>query len=290
MDDQVDGIATYRAHPNVVLFRTFSKAYGLAGFRVGYAVAQEPVAAAVRAVSLPFGVSGVAQAAAVASLDAEAELLERVDALVAERDRVRDGLREAGLGRARAAGQLRLVRARRPDRRRSRPRPTRSASWSGRSPARASGSRSARPRPTTGCSSWRGPSRTDGGQAGAGIEKPVKAAGHPEAEVDDAADPAKPKAPDRAAQASRRGCPRAGAGAVAQHRQQCEGRCRAGGSARGTWPPAGVDELRQESQEEDRDLRVGQLARAAVQEQPRPSGRHAGDAASTGSSSLRTPR
>jgi len=96
MDDKVDGIATYRAHPNVVVFRTFSKAYGLAGFRVGYAVAQEPVAAALRAVSLPFGVSGVAQAAAIASLDAEAALFERVDALVAERARVTAGLRDAG--------------------------------------------------------------------------------------------------------------------------------------------------------------------------------------------------
>jgi histidinol-phosphate aminotransferase len=96
MDDKVDGIATYRAHPNVVLFRTFSKAYGLAGFRVGYAVAQEPLAAALRAVSLPFGVSGVAQAAAIASLDAEAALFERVDALVAERTRVQAGLRDAG--------------------------------------------------------------------------------------------------------------------------------------------------------------------------------------------------
>ncbi len=96
MDDKVDGIATYRSHPNVVVFRTFSKAYGLAGFRVGYAVAQEPVAAALRAVSLPFGVSGVAQAAAIASLDAESALFERVDALVAQRDRVTAGLREEG--------------------------------------------------------------------------------------------------------------------------------------------------------------------------------------------------
>ena len=44
MDDAVDGIATYRTHPNVILTRTFSKAYGLAGFRVGYAVAQAPLA------------------------------------------------------------------------------------------------------------------------------------------------------------------------------------------------------------------------------------------------------
>ena len=96
MDDPVDGIATYRQHPNVVVFRTFSKAYGLAGFRVGYAVAQEPLAAALRAVSLPFGVSGVAQAAAIASLEAEPALLVRVDALVAERDRVVAGLLETG--------------------------------------------------------------------------------------------------------------------------------------------------------------------------------------------------
>ena len=85
-----------RHAPNVVLFRTFSKAYGLAGFRVGYAVAQPEVAAALRAVSLPFGVSAVAQAAAIASLAAEDELLARVDALVAERDRVGAALRELG--------------------------------------------------------------------------------------------------------------------------------------------------------------------------------------------------
>lgn len=96
MDDAVDGLAAYRAFPNVVLTRTFSKAYGLAGFRVGYAVAQEPVASALRAVSLPFGVSGVAQAAAIASLGLEAELLERVDALASERARVLAGLRDQG--------------------------------------------------------------------------------------------------------------------------------------------------------------------------------------------------
>ena len=96
MDDAVDGIATYRSHANVVLFRTFSKAYGLAGLRVGYAVAQSPIAGALRAVSLPFGVSAVAQAAAVASLAAEAELLERVESLAVERARVLAGLAAVG--------------------------------------------------------------------------------------------------------------------------------------------------------------------------------------------------
>ena len=96
MDDPVDGIATYRRHDNVVLTRTFSKAYGLAGFRVGYAVAPAPIAGALRAVSLPFGVSTIAQSAAIASLERRDELLERVEALVAERSRVVEALRAAG--------------------------------------------------------------------------------------------------------------------------------------------------------------------------------------------------
>jgi histidinol-phosphate aminotransferase len=105
-DDPVDGLATYRAHPNVVVTRTFSKAYGLAGFRVGYAVSNEPIAAALRAVSLPFGVSSVAQAAAVASLDAEPDLLKRVEALVVERTRVVAALRDAGCDIPEAQGNF----------------------------------------------------------------------------------------------------------------------------------------------------------------------------------------
>src|SRR5215213_5725926 len=66
MGDAVDGVATLRGRDNVISTRTFSKAYGMAGFRVGYAVGPPPIAASLRAVSLPFGVSSVAQAAAVA--------------------------------------------------------------------------------------------------------------------------------------------------------------------------------------------------------------------------------
>ena len=94
--DPVDGLATCRRHANVVVTRTFSKAYGLAGLRVGYAVAAPPLAAALRAVALPFGVSTVAQTAAIVSLQRRDDLLERVEALVGERTRVLDGLREEG--------------------------------------------------------------------------------------------------------------------------------------------------------------------------------------------------
>ena len=96
IDDPVDAVDLYRDRENVVVMRTFAKAYGLAGFRVGYAVAPAPVAAAIRACALPFGVSSVAQAAAVASLEREAELLERVDGIVAERERVVAALRDPG--------------------------------------------------------------------------------------------------------------------------------------------------------------------------------------------------
>ena len=96
MDDAIDGVATYRAHDNVVLTRTFSKAYGLAGFRVGYAVGPAPLAGALRAVSLPFGVSHVAQAAAIASLASVDALMERVDDLVQRRTELVARLREVG--------------------------------------------------------------------------------------------------------------------------------------------------------------------------------------------------
>ncbi len=95
-EDVFDGVDLYRGRDNVVAMRTFAKAYGLAGFRVGYAVAPAAIAAAVRACALPFGVSAVAQAAAVASLEREAELLDRVEGIVAERTRVVAALREQG--------------------------------------------------------------------------------------------------------------------------------------------------------------------------------------------------
>jgi histidinol-phosphate aminotransferase len=95
-EDPVDGLRLYRDRSNVVVMRTFAKAYGLAGFRVGYVIAPPEIASAVRACALPFGVSSVAQAAAVASLAAEPELLERVDRIVAERERVVAELRLQG--------------------------------------------------------------------------------------------------------------------------------------------------------------------------------------------------
>ncbi|MFD0279031.1 histidinol-phosphate transaminase [Kitasatospora sp. NPDC127111] len=91
-----NGIELYRDRPNVCVLRTFSKAYGLAGMRVGFAIAHEPVANALRKTAVPFGVTQLAQDAAVASLRAEEALMVRVEALVEERARVVAGLRAQG--------------------------------------------------------------------------------------------------------------------------------------------------------------------------------------------------
>ncbi|QGN59529.1 histidinol-phosphate transaminase [Nostocoides sp. HKS02] len=95
-EDAPRSLELYRDRPNVMVLRTFSKAYGLAGLRIGYAVAHPQVAAALRKTAVPFGVNSLAQAAGVASLAAFDELKERVDALVAERTRVVGALRGQG--------------------------------------------------------------------------------------------------------------------------------------------------------------------------------------------------
>ncbi len=95
-ESAVDGVEVYRQRDNVCVLRTFSKAYGLAGLRVGFGVAREGVADAMRKTAVPFGVNAIAQFAAVESLRSERALLERVEALVKERARVWETLRAQG--------------------------------------------------------------------------------------------------------------------------------------------------------------------------------------------------
>ena len=91
-----DSLGLAREYPNVVVLRTFSKAYGLAGLRVGYAVGDPEVIAALSKVYVPFTSSSISQAAAIASVQAAGELLARTDAVVEERRRVSAELAELG--------------------------------------------------------------------------------------------------------------------------------------------------------------------------------------------------
>ena len=139
----------FREYPNVVVAHTFSKAYGLAGLRIGYAIAPADVVEGMSKVALPFGVTETAQVAAVASLDAQEELDERVRAIIAERGPCGDGAARAGVGVPDPVRELLLAAAGRADRAgRGRVHGSR-ACRPVCSPARASASPSASPRPTT---------------------------------------------------------------------------------------------------------------------------------------------
>lgn len=96
--DSVDGLRVLGlgGRPNVVALRTFSKAYGLAALRVGYAIGHPRVLDAARATMIPLSVTAQAQAGAIASLDAEGALLERVGVIAQRRDRLVAGLRAVG--------------------------------------------------------------------------------------------------------------------------------------------------------------------------------------------------
>jgi histidinol-phosphate aminotransferase len=96
-ENAVDGLASMFAHPNVGILRTFSKAYGLAALRVGYFVGPVHIAQAVAKTAVPFGVSSIAQAAAVESLNCETELLNRVEVVTQERVKCEEQLRELGV-------------------------------------------------------------------------------------------------------------------------------------------------------------------------------------------------
>ncbi len=96
-DATVDLLAEF---PNLVVLRTFSKVYGLAGLRVGYAIGSPKFRAAVDAVRQPFSVNALAQAAGVEAILHQDDVIRRVEGTIAERLRVEEALREMGLATA----------------------------------------------------------------------------------------------------------------------------------------------------------------------------------------------
>jgi len=97
LDDPDTTLDLLSAHPNLVLLRTFSKCYGLAGLRVGYALGSPQFRAAVDAVRQPFSVNAIAQAAAAEAILHQDDVADRVERNLVERVFVTDGIRELGL-------------------------------------------------------------------------------------------------------------------------------------------------------------------------------------------------
>lgn len=95
-DQSVDGIPLLSRYPNLVVLRTFSKAYGLAALRIGYAVGPAAVLDAARSAAIPLSVTDAARVGALASIEAEDELMERVARIAMRRDKLRDALLEQG--------------------------------------------------------------------------------------------------------------------------------------------------------------------------------------------------
>jgi histidinol-phosphate aminotransferase len=94
--ETADGVDFVRRHPTVIVLRTFSKIAGLAGLRVGYAVARPEVIARLNRVRAPYNVNPLAQDAAEAALE-DREHLERTRAvIIAERPRLRSALEARG--------------------------------------------------------------------------------------------------------------------------------------------------------------------------------------------------
>jgi histidinol-phosphate aminotransferase len=92
--------------PNLVLLRTFSKCYGLAGLRVGYGLGSAPFRAAVDAVRQPFDVNAIAQAAAAEAIEHSDDVSRRVEQTIVERVRVEEGLADLGLSTAATAANF----------------------------------------------------------------------------------------------------------------------------------------------------------------------------------------
>jgi histidinol-phosphate aminotransferase len=97
LDDPDATIDLLPSHPNLVLLRTFSKCYGLAGLRVGYALGSPRFRAAVDAVRQPFSVNAIAQAAAAEAILHQDDVADRVERNVVERVHVEEGVRALGL-------------------------------------------------------------------------------------------------------------------------------------------------------------------------------------------------
>lgn len=102
----VDGVTLLADFPNLLVLRTFSKAYGLAGLRCGYGLTSPYLAEAIRKVATPFGLSGVAEACALAALADNAAMLSQVSQICKERERVLSELRNLGWTIPQAGGNF----------------------------------------------------------------------------------------------------------------------------------------------------------------------------------------
>jgi histidinol-phosphate aminotransferase len=95
--DMPQSVELFRSRKNLLILRTFSKVYGMAGMRIGYGIGQAPLVNAMNKLRTPFNVSGVAQAAALAALDDHEHVKRCIEANRVERKRITEEVANLGL-------------------------------------------------------------------------------------------------------------------------------------------------------------------------------------------------
>jgi histidinol-phosphate aminotransferase len=96
-EHRLDAPVLVRRYPNVVVLRSFSKAYGLAGLRIGYGFGSPELARTLWTIQLPFGISITSAVGVAASYDAESQLRQRIRVITAERRYMQRRLRAMGI-------------------------------------------------------------------------------------------------------------------------------------------------------------------------------------------------
>lgn len=114
MDDAVDSLTLLRNRPNTVILRTFSKAYGLAGLRVGYGITSSEIANYINRIRTPFNINRLAQVGATAALGDKEHLAQVLEVNRAGKIQITRGLRELGLNFADSQTNFYLVDLNRP--------------------------------------------------------------------------------------------------------------------------------------------------------------------------------
>ena len=94
--DLRQSVEAYRKRKNLLILRTFSKVYGLAGLRIGYGIGRPELLSAMNRLRTPFNTSGVAQAAALAALDDNEHVTRCIETNATERKRLSEGLARLG--------------------------------------------------------------------------------------------------------------------------------------------------------------------------------------------------
>jgi histidinol-phosphate aminotransferase len=108
--DRIDTVSFIKENPNLIVLRTFSKIYGLAGLRIGYGIAGAAIISILNKVRLPFNVSLIAQKAAVMALENDRYVQEVRDGIISQKEKYYSTFEKSGIDFLKSSANFMLVR------------------------------------------------------------------------------------------------------------------------------------------------------------------------------------